>query len=132
VADHVVEGEEAAKEDDVLRLPAMPEVLDAEGLVEAAAVHVGVAQPGVELGHGTLGGDAGVDEAPHEGVGGIGRASVMLRELRPREDAGVEADQGEPGRFVVTEAEFAEGVVSAGAQSVRQRCESGSGRANHP
>ena len=59
-------------------------------------------------------GDAEVDEAPNEGGGSLGRASVMLCELRAREDAGVETDQGQPGRLVLAEAQLAKRGVAAG------------------
>ena len=56
--------------------------------------------------------EAGLDEAVDEGVGGPGGAAVMLGELSPEEDAGMEADEGEPGGLVGRKAEGAERGVS--------------------
>lgn len=43
---HVLKGEKTAEQDDVPRRPAMPDVFDAEGAVEAAAVDAGVPETG--------------------------------------------------------------------------------------
>ena len=113
MADDVVEGEEAAEEDELVRLPAMPDVGDAKGAVEGAAVHVGVAQVGGNLRQGMLPGDAGVNEPPYKGGGSLRRAMVMLRELRSREDAGVKADESQPDCLPVEEAELVERGLAA-------------------
>ena len=123
---HVVQGEKAAEEEVVLlwrlRFLAMADVLDvvAQGAVEAAGEDVGIAQPGVVVRERMLPCDAGVDEAAEKEPRILSRGRHVVDELGPGEDAGVEADEGEPGGLVGTEAEFPErGVASVQVGHVR-------------
>lgn len=109
---HVLEGEKTTEQDDVPRRPAIPDVFDAEGAVEAPAVDAGVPETGRVSRKGILTSEAGLDEAVDEGVGGPRGAAVMSGELPPDEDAGMEADEGEPGGRVGRKAEGAERGVS--------------------
>ena len=77
---HVLEGEKTAEQDDVPRRPAMPDVFDAEGAVEAAAVDAGVPETGRVSRKGILPSEAVLDEAVDEGVGGLRGAAVMFGE----------------------------------------------------
>ena len=100
----------------------MPDVFDAEGAVEPAAVDVGVAETGPASRKGMLASEAGLDQAVDEGVGGPGGAAVVFGELSPDEDAGMEADEGEPGGLVGRKAEGAErGVSTAQVGNVGRR-----------
>lgn len=64
-----------------------------------------------------------------EGVGGLGGAAVVFGKLSPDEDAGMEANEGEPGGLVGRKAEGAErgvstaqvGHVGRSGQHVRNR-----------
>ena len=110
---HVLEREKTAEEDDLLRRPAVADVLEAEGAVEAAAMDAGVAETRRVSRKGMLVCEAASDETMDEAMGGPRGAAVMLSELPAGEDAGMEADEGEPGGVGGRETEVAERLLTA-------------------
>ena len=129
VLEDVVEGEQPPYGDFRGRAPAMAVVLDPEGAVERTGANVAnaggpvaasVREPG-------FAGDPGLKKCPDESARGLFAEAVASLVLTPGEDAGVEADEGEPIGFALRPAEAAKG---RGAFPEGRRC-GGGGRDGH-
>ena len=94
--DHNVETQEAPGENLIGPEAAVTNVLDPQGPVEPSRRNVAEAGPGMEVRVGVLPSDPGRDEAAHETMRDVGRDVEAVGVLSPREDAAVEADEGEP------------------------------------
>ena len=89
---------------------AMAVVLDPEGAIERAGVDVANAgRPiGTVIGEPGFAGNAGLDQGYGDLIRALSADAVAVGELATREDAGVEADQGEPFGLAVRPAEAPE------------------------
>ena len=96
MGEQAVEGEQAAPEEGRRSETALVGVLDAEGAVEASPVDMSEALRGAPLRERMFPGDAGPGEALHEASRGVLVPVMPAPVLEAGEDAGVEADQGEP------------------------------------
>ncbi len=109
----VIEAEKAAQNDEGARDAVVPDtLLDPEGAVEDASVDVRDLEGGA--GDEAFARDSGGDQASDQAVSGHPVALVDLGVLPAGEDAGVVADEREPGGVGGRETEFAEGLLTAG------------------
>lgn len=108
----VIEAEKATEQDEWQRGAVVSDVWDLESAIEGAPVDVGDLDGGI--GNAALAGEPGVDEAPDQAVRCHPVTLMKLCVLPAGEDAGVEADEGEPGGVGRREAEFEERLLAAG------------------
>ena len=109
----VIEAEKAAQEDEGARGAVVADILlDPEGAVEDASVDVRDLEGGA--GDEAFARDSGGDQAADQAVRGHPVALVKFGVLPAGEDAGVVADEREPGGVGGRETEFAEGLLTAG------------------
>ena len=108
----VIEAEKATEKDEGARGAAVSHERDVEGAVEGASVDVSDLEGGAV--NVAFAGESGVDQAADQAVRGHPMTLVKIGVLPTGEDAGVVADEGEPGGVGGRETEFEEGLLPAG------------------
>lgn len=108
----VIEAEKATEKDEGARGAAVSDVRDVEGAKEGASVDVSDLEGGA--GNEAFAGESGVDQATDQAVSGHPVTLVKVGVLPAGEDAGMEADEGEPGGVSRRETESEEGLFAAG------------------